>query len=272
MTAQKIAWALPGATASSSSSVGQPRAGLDTTLAADPALGATNLKVASVTTVALNDFIRIGAAGVAATEANSEVVKVINVGTSGGGGTGLDIENSAGGGCLLDHAQRGRGQDRHRHDPRRTGARRRDEHQGRLRDRPDGGRLRADRLRRALRDPAAHRRRDHGPGRHRPHLRHPAHPRPRARRVGHRSHGSRWPTIRPVIGRIASAAYQDLVLTDLGADGATMIVTLENAMSAETQELSFDDDPANPLGLTLKFTGHYHESTPTQVPLTIAMA
>jgi hypothetical protein len=79
-------------------------------------------------------------------------------------------------------------------------------------------------------------------------------------------------TIRPVIGRIASSAYQNLVLTDMGADGATLIVTLENAMSAESQELSFDDDPANPLGLTLKFTGHYHETTPTQVPLTIAMA
>ena len=58
----------------------------------------------------------------------------------------------------------------------------------------------------------------------------------------------------------------------MGADGATMVVTLENAMSAENQDLSSTTIPANPLGLTLKFTGHYHETTPTQVPLTIAMA
>ena len=42
-----------------------------------------------------------------------------------------------------------------------------------------------------------------------------------------------------------------------------MIVTLENATSAETQALEFSDDPANPLGLTLKFTGHYAAATTT---------
>jgi hypothetical protein len=103
-TSQKLGWVMPGATATSSTSVGQVRAGLDTTLAADPALGATNVKVASVTTVAQFDFVRIGAAGVTPTEANSEVLRVLTVGTTGGGGTGLDIENSAGGGALLDHA------------------------------------------------------------------------------------------------------------------------------------------------------------------------
>jgi len=79
-------------------------------------------------------------------------------------------------------------------------------------------------------------------------------------------------TVRPVIGRLGDAAYQDLVLTDVGADGRTLVVTLENATSAESQSLEFDDDPANPLGLTLKFTGHYAEATPTQVPITFAMA
>jgi hypothetical protein len=272
MTAQKIAWALPGATATSSSSVGQPRAGLDTTLAADPALGATNVKVTSVTTVAQNDFVRIGAAGVAATEANSEVVKVTTVGTSGGGGTGLDVENSAGGGLLIDHA--------------------------------NGAEIKTV-TGTILAAPAAagatNIKVDSVTGL-------TANDYVRIGYVGHyetrqltavgttgpsgtgltfavpltRDHGlDEWvievtalggTTIRPVIGRIASAAYQDLVLTDMGADGATMIVTLENAMSAESQELSFDDDPANPLGLTLKFTGHYSESTPTQVPLTIQMS
>ena len=103
-TSQKLGWVMPGATATTSESVGSPVAGLDTTLAADPALGATNLKVASVTTVTVGQCIRVGAAGVAATEANSEVLKVLTVGTTGGAGTGLDVENSAGGGALLDHA------------------------------------------------------------------------------------------------------------------------------------------------------------------------
>lgn len=104
ITAQKLAWAMPGATADSSESVGVTRAGLDTTLAADPALGATNLKVTSVATVNVGDFVRVGAAGVAATEDNSEVVRVLTVGTAASGGTGLDVENSAGGGMLADYA------------------------------------------------------------------------------------------------------------------------------------------------------------------------
>lgn len=270
MTAQKIAWALPGATAASSQSVGQVRAGLSTTLAADPALGATTLSLTSVTTVALNDFIRIGAAGVAATEANSEVVKVTTVGTAGGGNT--VVENSAGGGCLLDHANAAEVKT------------------------VTGTILAAPAVAGATNIKV-----DSVTGL-------TANDYVRIGYVGHyetrqltavgttgpagtgltfaipltRDHAlDEWvievealggTTIRPAIGRIASAAYQTLVLTDIGADGATLIVTLENAMSAETQELSFDDDPANPLGLTLKFTGHYHESTPTQVPLTIQMA
>lgn len=272
MTAQKIGWALPGATATSSSSVGQPKTGLDTTLAADPALGATTLKVTSVTTVLVNDFVRVASPGVAATEANSEVLKVTRVGTTGSGGTGIDVENSAGGGCLLDHGGT---------DEIKT---------------VSGTYLSAPSLAGAtnLKVDAVT---DFAPG--------------DFLRVGYDGHyetraiatvGTAGPagtgisfvipltrdhsvdewvievtalggtTIRPVIGRIAGSAYQDLVLTDMGADGATMVVTLENAMSAENQDLSFDDDPKNPLGLTMKFTGHYHETTPTKVPLTIAMA
>lgn len=269
-TAQKIAWALPGATATSSSSVGQVRAGLDTTLGADPALGATAIRLTSVTTVASGDFIRIGAAGVAATEANSEILRVVTAGTAGA--TDTIVENSAGGGCLLDHA---------------NGAEVKTV-TGTILAAPAAAgatNIKVDSVTGLAVDDFV-----------------------RIGYVGHyetrkltavgtagvagtgltfaipltRDHAlDEWvievtalggTTIRPVIGRIASAAYQDLVLTDVGADGATMIVTLENAMSAETQELSFDDDPANPLGLTLKFTGHYHENTPTQVPLTIQMA
>lgn len=84
--------------------VGVPVAGLVTTLAADPALGATNLRVASVTTVTANQFVRAGAAGVTATALNSEVVRVLTVGTTGSGGTGLGIESDTGGGMVLDRA------------------------------------------------------------------------------------------------------------------------------------------------------------------------
>ena len=270
MTAQKIAWALPGATATSSQSVGQVVAGLDTTLGADPALAATIFRFASVTTVNAGDFVRIGAAGVSPTEANSEVLRVVTKGTAGG--TDTVLENSAGGGALIDHANAAEVKT------------------------VTGTILAAPSLAGATNIKV-----DSVTG---------LAPLDfvRVGYVGHyetrqltavgttgpagtgltfaipltRDHSlDEWvievttlggTTIRPVIGRIASAAYQDLVLTDIGADGATMVVTLENAMSAESQELSFDDDPANPLGLTLKFTGHYHETTPTQVPLTIRMA
>lgn len=84
--------------------VGVPVAGLATTLAAEPAIGDTNLKVASVTTVTPGQFVRVGAAGVAATEANSEIVRVLTVGTTGAGGTGIDIESDTGGGMVLDRA------------------------------------------------------------------------------------------------------------------------------------------------------------------------
>ena len=73
-------------------------AGLATTLAADPPLGATTISLTSVTTVNVNDFIRIGTT---LTEAACEVVKVTTVGTAGGGNT--IVENSAGGGLLIDH-------------------------------------------------------------------------------------------------------------------------------------------------------------------------
>ena len=104
ISAVRLAWAFPGAASVAAAGVGTPLAGLDTTLAADPALAATNLKVASVTTVAEDDFIRVAAPGVDATVANSEIVRVVTVGTTGGGGTGLDIVNDIGGGMLINHA------------------------------------------------------------------------------------------------------------------------------------------------------------------------
>jgi hypothetical protein len=267
LTAQKLAWAMPGATATSSESVGQLRAGLATTLGVDPALGATLIRLASVTTVAQGDFIRIGTT---LTEAASEVVRVKVLGTAGA--TDTEIENSAGGGLLIDH---GNGENvvtvtgTILAAPAAAGATRikvdavtalsigdfvRIGYVGHYETRtltavgttgPSGTGL----------DFAIPLTRDHGL--------------------------DEWvievtalggTTVRPVIGRIASSAYKDLVLTDIGADGRTLIVTLENALSAESQSLEFNDDPANPLGLTLKFTGHYAEATPTQVPITFLMS
>lgn len=271
LTAQKLAWAMPGATATSSESVGSPVAGLDTTLAADPALGATNLKVTSVTTVNAGDFVRVAAAGVAATEANSEILRVLTVGTTGGAGTGIDVENSAGGGCLLDHAN-------------------------------------AEEVKTVtgtiLAAPAAagavNVKVDAVTGLSAGDL-------VRFGYTGHyetreltavgtagaggtgitfavpltRDHSlDEWAvkvtaaggtTIRPAVGRIDSSAYKDLVLVDVGADGRTLTVTLENAISAESQSLEFDDDPTKPLGLTLKFTGQYAAATPRQVPITLVL-
>lgn len=270
LTATKLAWAMPGATATSSQSVGQVRAGLSTTLAADPALGATTISLTSVTTVALNDFIRIGAAGVAATEANSEVVKVTTVGTAGGGNT--VVENSAGGGLLIDHASGAEAKTvtgTILAAPAAAGA---------VNIKVDSvtGLTTNDWVRIGYVDHYETRQ-----------LTFVGTTGPAGTGISFavpltRDHAlDEWvieveaaggTTIRPVIGRIASAAYKSLVLTDVGADGRTMVVTLENATSAESQSLEFNDDPANPLGLTMKFTAHYAEATPTTVPITIVMS
>ena len=268
ITAQKLAFAMPGATATSTQSVGQVRAGLSTTLGADPALGATLIRLTSVTTVATGDFIRIGPA--TSTEADSEVVRVVLAGTAGA--TDTEVENSAGGGLLIDHAS------------------------GETAKTVTGTLLAAPAVAGATNvkvdDVTGLTIGDFI----------------RVGYVGHyetrtltavgtagvggtgldfvipltRDHAlGEWAievtalggtTVRPVIGRLGSSAYADLILTDVGADGRTLIVTLENATSAESQSLEFDDDPANPAGLSLKFTGHYAEATPTQVPITFALA
>ena len=272
ITAQKLAWAMPGATADSSESVGVTRAGLDTTLAADPALGATNLKVTSVATVNVGDFVRVGAAGVAATEDNSEVVRVLTVGTAASGGTGLDVENSAGGGMLADYASA---------DEIKTVV-------GTVLAAPAASgatNIKVDAVTALAAGEFVR-------------IGYTGHYETREiTAVGTAGAGGtgvtfsvpltrdhaldEWVvkvaalggvTIRPVVGRIPTSAYQDLVLTDIGADGRTLIVTLENALSAESQEITFDDDPAQPIGLSLKFTAHYDPDLPRQVPITIAMA
>jgi len=272
INATKLAWAMPGATATSSQSVGVVVAGLSTTLAADPALAATTISLTSVTTVGINDFIMIGP-NTGQTEANTEVVKVTTVGTAGGGNT--VVENSAGGGLLIDHAN---GEDAKTcigtilAAPAVAGA---------TNIKVDAVTVKAllvtgDYIRIGYTGHYETRQiltvGTIGPGGTGVTFATPL----------TRDHGlDEWvirvaalggTTIRPVIGRIAGADYKSLILTDVGADGRTMIVTLENAASAESQSLEFNDDPANPLGLTLKFTGHYAEASPTTVPLTIVMS
>jgi len=100
ITAAKLAWSMPGSASVSTQAVGVLKAGLATTLDDDPALGATIFDLISVTTINIGDFVMLGPTG-SLTEANSEVMRVVTVGTAGGGDTVL--ENSAGGGALLDH-------------------------------------------------------------------------------------------------------------------------------------------------------------------------
>jgi hypothetical protein len=267
ITAQKLAWALPGCTATSSASVGQPRAGLTTTLAADPALGATIISLTSVTTVNVNDFIRIGTT---LTEAACEVVKVTTVGTAGGGNT--VVENSAGGGLLIDHAN---GEDVKTVTgtvlaaPSVAGATNikidsvtalsigdfvRIGYVGHYETRvltavgttgPAGTGL----------DFAIPLTRDHG-----------------LDEWVIEVTGLGGTTIAWTLGRIDSSAYQDLVLTDIGADGRTLILTITDAMSAESQAMEFSDDPAAPLGLAMKFSGYYDPAAPRVVPFTIVFS
>ena len=271
-TAQKLAWAMPGATALSSESVGYPGAAysggtLATTLGADPDLGATAIRLASVTTAATGDFLRIGPAS--PTEDNSEIVRITFLGTAGA--TDTIIENSAGGGLLLDHAN----------------AEQAKTIVGSILAAPAAAgdvNVKVDVVTGLSADDYI-----------------------RIGDVGHyetrvltavgtagpsgtgltfgvpltRDHGlDAWcvkvtaagsTVIRPTIGLIADSEYKDLVLTDIGADGRQLIVTIENALSAEDQSLDFDDDPANPLGLLLKFTGHYLSTAPTIVPCTIEL-
>jgi hypothetical protein len=68
-------------------------------------------------------------------------------------------------------------------------------------------------------------------------------------------------------GRVPSAAYADLVLTGLGLDGRQLVVTLQNAMSAQTVTMEFGDDSI--AGLPVKMTAYYDPTTPTVAPFEI---
>jgi hypothetical protein len=264
MTAQKLAWAMPGSASSSSQSVGQLRAGLSTTLGADPALGATTINLVSVTTCATGDFLRIGTT---LTEALCEVVRIVTKGTAGA----LDtiIENSSGGGLLIDH---GNGENvvtvtgTILAAPSAAGATNikvdavtglapgdfvRIGYDGKFETRElsavGTGGVAGTGL--TFLVPLT---RDHSLDEW---------------VIEVTALGSTTITWTP--GRIDSSAYQDLILTGLGLDGRQMIVTLFDAMSAESQELEFSDSAVS--GLKVKFTGYYDPATPTVAPFSIQL-
>lgn len=68
--------------------------GGSTTLAADPANGVTNFKVTAVTNFNVGDWVRIDTGG------NREYRRITAVGTSGSGGTGIDVDVPV----TIDHA------------------------------------------------------------------------------------------------------------------------------------------------------------------------
>jgi hypothetical protein len=265
ITAQKLAWAIPGSASSNSESVGQLRAGLATTLGADPALGATTIRLENVTTVAVGDFIRIGTT---LTEAACEVVRVTFKGTAGG--TDTIVENSAGGGLLIDH---GNGEDVVTVTGTLLAA---PASAGDVNVKVDSvtGLAPLDFVRIGYVDHYETRQltavgttgpagtgisfavpltRDHALDEW---------------VIEVTAQGSTTITWSP--GRIDSSAYQDLVLTGVGLDGRTMVITLFNAMSAESQELEFGDSAI--AGLKVKFAGYYAAATPTVAPFQIELA
>jgi len=74
------------------------------------------------------------------------------------------------------------------------------------------------------------------------------------------------------LGRLADDQYQDVIVTSQPSSGGDVLVlTLENCTSAENQKLDFDDDPAKPMSLSLKFTAHYDPTTPKKVPFTLEL-
>lgn len=85
----KLAYMVPGSSAVAGSADGVAAGGGGSgTLAADTVIGATNIRVSSVTNITSGDILQIGAAGA------HEFRKVVTVGTIGAGGTGIDLEGA----------------------------------------------------------------------------------------------------------------------------------------------------------------------------------
>jgi len=83
----KLGYMVPGAVTVAGDAVGVALGGGGSgTLAADSVIGATNIRVSSVTNITTNDILQIGAAGA------REFRKAVTVGTTGAGGTGIDLD------------------------------------------------------------------------------------------------------------------------------------------------------------------------------------
>jgi hypothetical protein len=83
----KLALAVPGAISTTLATTDAGGGG-STTLAADAAIGATNLKVTAITNFEAGDYVRINVAG-----ALAEYRRIDVVGTAGAGGTGITIRD-----------------------------------------------------------------------------------------------------------------------------------------------------------------------------------
>lgn len=84
----KLELAIPGSTATTTSSADATGTPFSSTLAAAAAIGDTNVKVTAVTNLAVGDYVQIGADGVTA-----EYRRIDTVGTAGGAGTGITFRD-----------------------------------------------------------------------------------------------------------------------------------------------------------------------------------
>jgi hypothetical protein len=70
-------------------------------------------------------------------------------------------------------------------------------------------------------------------------------------------------------GRVASAAFKDLVLTQEGLDGRTLIFTLLNALPEGGLTIPFSKSEIS--GMKLTFKGYAETATPNEAPFTIEL-
>lgn len=88
ISASKLALAIPGSVSAATATTDAGGTPLSTTLAADAAIGATNIKATAVTNAAVGDWVRINTTG-----ALAEYRQLTFVGTAGSGGTGLGFRD-----------------------------------------------------------------------------------------------------------------------------------------------------------------------------------
>lgn len=88
LSGSKLALAIPGVLVTPGVTTDSSSSPLDTTLAADALIGATNIRVTAITNAAVGDYVRINVAGVLA-----EYRQLTFVGTAGAGGTGLSFRD-----------------------------------------------------------------------------------------------------------------------------------------------------------------------------------